>query len=145
MTENTEKNQADDFTLKTVMAFKVFGFGVCKVKNNTDSQIKTAFSDYPYNAIVFSFSAEIENLKNKKTRHKWWPFVFINAQQFYSSTLNPGKAMLFIHGSRKKSAGYLSSDIDNNQASYVYTYTHKNDPHQKAFDRQPVEDERCVI
>jgi len=143
MIEDETQNKADGFTRTTLIAFNFFG--VCKIQNQTCSPIKTAFSDYPYSVLVFSLSAKIENLKGGKPKPRWWPFFFINAQQFYSSMLEPGKEMLFIHGRKKKSAGYLSSDIESDQASYVYTYTHESDPHQKAFDSEPEEANKCVI
>ncbi len=123
-------------------------FNVYILRNKTQATIETPFSDHSYNAIVLSPRASIKNLTGIRNR-KWLPFSRINAVKFYSLTLKQGQWLIFFHGPKKKSAGYLSSSIDCEQASYVYTYTHENDPHKKTVDDMDTSDlderEKCVI
>jgi len=135
-------------TLKPKMILRVGDFlSLYQLHNDTDATVSTPFSDHPSNALAISFgSASIKSLTGE-TRKKWNPFFIIDSYKFYSTTLKAGKRIFLIHTRKRKSAGYLSSDIDCDQASYTYTYTHYCDPHTKSNEKlvDEVEVEKCVI
>lgn len=141
--ETNQKEQSLTLTRILTLGF----VNAFKLHNKTSNTIKSPFSDYPSNALAISFgSANIKSL-NGKTKKPWWPFFYIDCYQFYSSTLEAGQWMVLLHTREKKSAGYLTGDIDSDQASYICTFAHQNDPQEKTPHNQQEdeEEEKCVI
>lgn len=144
----TPQDNADTASLTRTHLFKGYFFNAYILRNQSQSTVETPFADHAHNAIALSTRASIESFAGKRKR-KWFPFARLDATQFYSFTLKQGQWVMFLHGPNKKSAGYLSSSVNSEQASYVYTYTHENDPHKKTVDDMDTSDlderEKCVI
>lgn len=141
MSESEAKHKAPALTHKSLFSGRFIN--LYALRNNSDESITTPFSDHACNMLVFGFGDNIKSLSGHQKK-RWFPFYVINANYFYATTLAAGKSMLLIHGKKVKSAGYLDSDISEQQASYIYSYTHYSDPHTKADDDNQ-EETRCVI
>lgn len=132
-------------TLKLTCIARLGLLNVYQLRNVSSETIVSPFSDHASSALTFSASSTSIKSLTGKSKKRWLPVSFINCDQFYSITLKAGQRMLMLHARAKKSAGYLTSSVNSNQASYVYTYTHSSDPHQKHSDSQPEEESKCVI
>lgn len=141
MSESKTSDKAPALTFKKLFSGRFIH--IYALHNNTTEAVTSPYSDHACKTLAIGFGINIKNLTGHRAK-RWFPFYIINANLFYSTTLEAGKSLLFLHGKKVKSSGYLDSNIAEHQASYVYSYTHHGDPHTKADDDNQ-EEARCVI